>query len=386
MLRWEGIFRESHPAIQNEFLDDRDRLLATCLGKARKLRNVVAHREIYNNEGAVFGHFHNSMRTLMVLGDYVAAIEVEIAAERWFTGATRKEILRRLRGVYLVEDVAQIEDAYGKRRECKRRVAIAEILGAAGMKARPPFSLGRYFPPRAHLGRVGLLLIRVFLAIGLVVGSDYHFLVLGTYLALLIVCLSLRPMAARYMAFMEPLKFYSPPEVITVTEPDDWIARREAISRSTHPLLKVPEWNTRWILAREQGDIEWEEIMKSSTWRDDTDRQDSDSDWEQDWWRWWSNFIGKTTEDQEEYSGNEKAGEKDFSDSVETSVDEAGRDGFRMKEADEADSSEETAVEQVCLDPKDTVASKGTGADTETVKLIVRTGERMGKLPFVLGE
>ena len=102
MPRWEEIFRENHPAIQNEFPDDRDRLLVTCLGKARKLRNVVAHREIYDNNGAVLGHVHNSIRTLMVLGDYVAAIEVEIAAERWFTGGTRKEVFRSLRGVYLV--------------------------------------------------------------------------------------------------------------------------------------------------------------------------------------------------------------------------------------------------------------------------------------------
>ncbi|KAK3176711.1 hypothetical protein OEA41_008036 [Lepraria neglecta] len=323
----------------------------------------------YDNDGAVLGHVHNLMRTLMVLGDYVAAIEVEIAAERWFTGATRKEVLRRLRGVYLVEDIAHIEYAHGKRIERKRRVAIAEILGAAGMKARPPFSLGRYFPSRAQLGRVGLLFIRVFLAIGLVVGSDYRFLVIGTYHALLIVCLSLRPTAARWMSFMEPLKFYSPPEVITVTEPDDWIARRETISRSTHPLLKVlpvPEWNTLWILAREQGDIEWEEIMKS-TRKDDTDGRDSNSDRGQDWWRWWSNFSGKTTEYQEEYDGNEKAGENDFNDSDETSVDEASGEDFRTDEADEADDSEKTAIEQVCLDPKDTVASKGTGADTKTV-------------------
>ena len=237
------------------------------------------------------------------------------------------------------------------------------------MKARPPFSLGRYFPSRAQLGRVGLLFIRVFLAIGLVVGSDYRFLVLGTYLALLIVCLSLRPTAARWMSFMEPLKFYSPPEIITVTEPDDWIARRETISRSTHPLLKVlpvPEWNTLWILDREQGDIEWEEIMKS-TRKDDTDGHNSNSDRGQDWWRWWSNFSGKTTEDQEEYDGNEKAGENDFNDSDETSDAEASGEDFRTDEADEADDSEETAVEQACLDPKDTVASKGTEADTETV-------------------
>lgn len=85
------------------------------------------------------------MKTLVVLGNYEAALEVEIQAEQFFTKITRDDVLIRLRSCYLEQDLASVKDNHNftRRRESRRRAAITRLLEVASLpliKTQRPMS------------------------------------------------------------------------------------------------------------------------------------------------------------------------------------------------------------------------------------------------------
>ena len=226
MPRWEEAFRDIPFIFQPNFANDTGNLLSLCLRNARRLRNDVAHRHRYGQEGFL-DHVHNSIKTLLVLGDHSGAIEVEIAAEAWLLGTTREEVLLRFRDEYLVDDVDGIADSLERRREVKRRAAIAEILrGEVLPDGRRPCSTTMD-------------------AICISKTSS---------------CPRLSPSEKSCTAAESPERAI--PEQIRLTPPDTWAARRETFSPSMHPVLKVltvPEWSTLWDYWQVKAELEWEE-------------------------------------------------------------------------------------------------------------------------------
>ena len=230
MPRWEDAFRDIPFVLQTDFPNDTGNLLSSCLSKARGLRNDVAHRHRYGQE-KFLDHVHNSIKTLLVLGDHSSAIEIEIAAETWLMATTREKVLLRLRDEYLVGDVEGIADSLGKRREINRRAAIAEILR------------GEVLPDRED-------------------------------------CLATVDAESRWdespssrlslsdTRCVEEESGECPiPDQIRLTPPDTWATRRETFSSSMHLVLKVlniPEWNMIWDYRAAKSDLEWEEIFEAS--------------------------------------------------------------------------------------------------------------------------
>ncbi len=230
MPRWEEAFRDIPFLFQTDFPNDTGTLLSSCLGKARRLRNDVAHRHRYGQE-KFLDHVHNSIKTLLVLGDYSSAIEVEIAAEAWLLGTTRVKVLLRLRDEYLVDDVEGIADSLEKRREMNRRAAIAEILR------------GEMLPDREEC------LSTADAESGLDESPCSRLSLSETG------CVE------------EERRECSIPDQIRLTPPDTWATRRETFSNSMHPLLKVlsiPEWSMIWDYWVAKGDLEWEGTLERS--------------------------------------------------------------------------------------------------------------------------
>ena len=225
MPRWEEAFRDIPFVFQTDFANDTGNLLSSCLRNARRLRNDVAHRHRYGQEGFL-DHVHNSIKTLLVLDDHRGAINVEIAAEAWVLGTTRMEVLLRLRDEYLVEDVESIADSLEKRREMNRRAAITEILH------------GEVLP----VGRRCLTTVDA--------KSTWN----------QAPCPQLLPSETCCTQEASPERQI--PEQIRLTPPDTWATRRETFSVSMHPVLKVlsvPEWSTLWDYCQARAELEWEE-------------------------------------------------------------------------------------------------------------------------------
>ena len=228
MPRWEEAFRDIPFVFQTEFANDTGTLLSSCLRNARRLRNDVAHRHRYGQEGFL-DHVHNSIKTLLVLGDHFSAIEVEIAAEAWVLGTTRMEVLLRLRDEYLVDDVESIADSVEKRCEMNRKAAIAEILRGE------------------VLSEAGLFLTTVDAKSRWNKSSCQH----------------LSP-SETHCTEEEESPECPIPDQIRLTPPDTWAARRETFSNSMHPVLKVlsvPEWSTLWDYCQAKAELEWEEAI-----------------------------------------------------------------------------------------------------------------------------
>ena len=227
MPRWEEAFRDIPFVFQTDFADDTGNLLSSCLRNARRLRNDVAHRHRYGQEGFL-DHVHNSIKTLIVLGDHSGAIEVEIAAEAWLLGTTRGEVLLRLRDDYLVDDVGGIEDGLERRREMKRRAAIAEILRGEVLPDGKPCST--------------------------TIDAKYTWNTSP----------GPQPSPSQNSCTAEASPSCSTPEQIILTPPDTWATRRETFSPSIHPALKVlsvPEWSTLWDFWQAKAELEWEEAV-----------------------------------------------------------------------------------------------------------------------------
>ena len=235
MSRWEEAFRDIPFVSQSDFPNDAGSLLSSCLSKARRLRNDVAHRHRYGREGFL-DHVHNSIKTLLVLGDHSSAIEVEITAETWLLRTTRLETLLRLRDEYLADDVEGIADSLEKRREMNRRTAIAETLrGEALPDRRYCFSTVDAKPRWDESSRSQLSLSE----------TD---------------------------CTQEESPKRSIPEQIRLTPPDNWASRRETFSNSMHPMLKVlsaPEWGMLWDYCVAKGELDWERIFEASKYSHD---------------------------------------------------------------------------------------------------------------------
>ena len=234
--QWDYIYGDGPSAIQDDFPDDDGNLLAICLGKARTLRNDVSHRH-YRDDGKILDRVHNSIRMVMVLGNHISAIKIEIAAECWFTGATREEVLRRLSRVYLLSDVTANADVLVKRRESKRRAAIAKVLEAS------------LLPNIQLMDRNSAYLEDFTLA-----ESVWDSLTASVSKPLMSCCF--QELNCKYHAVP-----YTIPDQIRLTPPDDWDTRRQTFSDSMHPALKVlhePEWSTIWDLCVAQGELAWE--------------------------------------------------------------------------------------------------------------------------------
>ena len=227
MPRWEEAFRDIPFVFQTDFPNDTGDVLSSCLRKARRLRNDVAHRHRYGQEGFL-DHVHNSIKTLLVLDDHSGAINVEIAAEAWVRGTTREEVLLRLRDEYLVDDVGGIVDSLERRREMKRRAAINEIL------------CGEVLPVRRCCSTT------------VDAGSKWDESA----------CSQLSP--SETCCTNEESPECCIPDQIRLTPPDAWAARRETFSSSMHPMLKVlsvPEWSTLWDYCQAKTELEWEELI-----------------------------------------------------------------------------------------------------------------------------
>lgn len=227
MPRWEEAFRDIPFVFQTDFANDTGNLLSSCLRNARRLRNDVAHRHRYGQEGFL-DHVHNSIKTLLVLGDHSSAINVEIAAEAWVLGTTRTEVLLRLRDEYLDDDVEGVADGLERRREMNRRAAIAEILR------------GEVLPDERRCSTT----IDAKSGWGELCGPQ------------------LSP--SETFPTDEESPECSIPDQIRLTPPDTWATRRETFSSSMHPVLKVlsvPEWSTLWDYWQAKAELEWEEPM-----------------------------------------------------------------------------------------------------------------------------
>lgn len=128
MPLWEEMYKEKKlTAKQDVFPDLDDSLLNTCLDRARTLRNVAAHRSARGRETTPV-YIHNAIKCLMLLGRFDAAIEVEILAEQFLTDNSRESVLKRLAGEYLEAELPSTDDPLPRRREERRRVAIAQAL------------------------------------------------------------------------------------------------------------------------------------------------------------------------------------------------------------------------------------------------------------------
>ncbi len=114
-------------AKQDVFLDPYGYLLNDCLFYAGRLRVSAAHRKFLGLEHTL-RQMHQAFKCLMVLGDFEAAVEVEILAEQYLTRNTRDGVLKRLADEYLDEELPPMEDVLRRRRAERRRDAITRVL------------------------------------------------------------------------------------------------------------------------------------------------------------------------------------------------------------------------------------------------------------------
>ena len=250
MPQWEEIYRDSLPAIQDDFPDRKGKLLATCLSRARCLRNDVAHRHWRGDED-ILAHVHNSIRTSMVLGDYPRALEIEIAAERWYTKATRVEVLLRLRDQYLQRRSDNIADPLAPQREFKRRNVIRRLL----IRARLPFR--KALTTVANERSEWFTLTDSIWDTWISAYERYEWFTLVD--SIFDTWTQGRPAPKHSCTYWwhfddcaeHAIPDYSLPEQFRLTPPDDWDTLRETFSDSMHPALKVlhePQWSTIWDL------------------------------------------------------------------------------------------------------------------------------------------
>ena len=129
MPLWEKEYRTKQVE-QDIFHDEDGYIFRNFLKNARDLRNRAAHRH-YQTEEEVVDIALKAIQCLMAIGDQKAAVEVEILAEQHLAEVTRDKVLQRIRKAYLAEQMPSEDDVFARRREQRRRAAIAEILESA---------------------------------------------------------------------------------------------------------------------------------------------------------------------------------------------------------------------------------------------------------------
>lgn len=101
-------------------------------GARVNIRNVVAHRAPLSS-GKVVTQVHCAIYLCIIQADWNQAIEVEILAEMFFTGASRGEVLSRLESVY--RDGRCRDGKFGiAAYERERRVAVRGLLEREGIE------------------------------------------------------------------------------------------------------------------------------------------------------------------------------------------------------------------------------------------------------------
>lgn len=133
--QWIDIHRTywiRHDESANEIFPNMDQwTLSNCMhGVTAGIRNVVAHRAPLS-DGKVITQVHCAIYLCIIQADWNQAIEVEIVAEMFFTGASRGEVLNRLESVYRNgsnRDGKVGDAAYEK----ERRVAVRGFLEREG--------------------------------------------------------------------------------------------------------------------------------------------------------------------------------------------------------------------------------------------------------------
>lgn len=102
------------------------------LGSLQVLRIDAAH-QIHVQLPMFLKMVHTSFQLLILLGRRTEAIEVEALAEAWLSKSGRSEVLGRLRACFLVHSTFP-SPPHERRRECRRRLAIAEVLQSTDFK------------------------------------------------------------------------------------------------------------------------------------------------------------------------------------------------------------------------------------------------------------
>ena len=131
---WIDIFHThwiGHDKSADAIFPDMDQCtLKYCIqGATAKIRNVVAHRAPLN-DGKVVTQVHCAIHLCIIQADWNQAIEVEIVAEMFLTGASRGEVLSRLESVY--RDGRYLHGKVKSAYEKERRVAVMGFLRREG--------------------------------------------------------------------------------------------------------------------------------------------------------------------------------------------------------------------------------------------------------------
>lgn len=127
--RWQELYEFGPPAIQDAFRDSERDLLSQSLRLGRDLRNAAVHRADEEMSRTV-KRMMDAIKLLTILGDDEGALEVELEAERFFTGCSREDVLARLGACLLEEGIEQGEDGFATRRQARRRIAISTAMAA----------------------------------------------------------------------------------------------------------------------------------------------------------------------------------------------------------------------------------------------------------------
>ena len=123
---YRGIYQDEFPNVNNHFENFRE-----TIRSIRSLRNDHAHKNLVDHE-RFCSLIHDAIRYAIYVGNRVAAINIEVAAERWLTGNSEADVLKRMRDCFLAEELPL--DIDERRRECRRRVAIVARLASAGFQ------------------------------------------------------------------------------------------------------------------------------------------------------------------------------------------------------------------------------------------------------------
>ena len=215
MPEWEEAYR-GKKATQDCFVDHDGKLLNNCLLSARDLRNFAAHRH-YHCEAEIVAIVHGAIKCLITLGDYKAAIEAEILAEQWLTKTSKTEVIHRLAISSSGEDLPLEELVHARRREERRRTAIATIAATASRPEARSRVIQKLTPGDTE--KQALQDLEVF--------DQKH---------------------TNYFGIPHKQSLPPMPDQITITYPDAWDQRRETISPSMHPKLKALPTPDTWIL------------------------------------------------------------------------------------------------------------------------------------------
>ena len=242
MTAWHRNFQR-YRAIQDDFLDTDGQLLRSVLWEGRLLRNDAVHRN-----GGVRHNAHAAIKALMLYGQYKDAVEVEILIEQYLTDKTRREVLLRLRDVYLADDPSLLETffMFAKRREDRRRAAITELLEHASLL--PGSSQGNQayesnlHPDHSHEADPTAE-----------IDPPWYQRLTAAAIALERECVNehVSDPWPKYEPASDHLISGSMPYAIVEVGADDWTSRRETISISMHPVLQaLPRPLTRHVLFR----------------------------------------------------------------------------------------------------------------------------------------